>query len=59
VPGQTVGDLSALVGYLFRGETLGGPIEAADLNCSGGVNVTDLSYFVDYLFRGGPEPCGC
>ena len=59
VPGITIGDLTYLVGYLFRGGPAPDPLELGDVNCSGGINVGDLTYLVDYLFRGGPPPCGC
>ena len=51
-----VGDVSALVDYLFRGGFPGLCDRGADVNGFLGINVADLTYLVDYLFRGGFPP---
>jgi len=54
-----VGDVVALVDYLYRGGPTPDPLAAADTNCDGQVNVGDVVYLVDYLYRGGPAPTVC
>ncbi|MGB2979899.1 MAG: Ig-like domain-containing protein, partial [Candidatus Zixiibacteriota bacterium] len=54
-----VGDVVALVDYLYRGGPPPDPMAAGDTNCDGHVNVGDVVYLVDYLYRGGPPPTVC
>jgi hypothetical protein len=55
-----VGDLSMLIGHLFRGEAAPQDIGSADVDGSCRVNVADITYLVAYLFRGGEAPhCTC
>ena len=44
-------DLTLLVGYLFRGQNLPEPWQAAELDMSGSVNILDLTRLVDFIFR--------
>jgi hypothetical protein len=53
-----VGDVVALVDYLYRNGSPPQPWAAGDTNCDGQVNVGDVVYLVEYLYRGGPPP-GC
>ncbi|MDH3889451.1 MAG: hypothetical protein OEV49_00060 [candidate division Zixibacteria bacterium] len=33
--------------------------EEADIEASGGIDISDLVYLVDYMFTGGPPPPSC
>ena len=46
-----VGDLTYLIGYMFRGGEEPDPPEAGDVNLDGTVNVTDLSVLTEVLFK--------
>ncbi|HOP08095.1 MAG TPA: S8 family serine peptidase [candidate division Zixibacteria bacterium] len=53
-----ISDLVYLVSYMFQGGLEPIPMEAADMNCSGGgPDISDLVYLVNYMFNSGPEPC--
>ncbi|MGB7062527.1 MAG: Ig-like domain-containing protein [Candidatus Zixiibacteriota bacterium] len=54
-----VGDVVALVDFLYRNGAPPDPMAAGDTNCDGHVNVGDVVYLVDYLYRGGPPPTVC
>jgi len=54
-----VGDVTALVGILFRGEPLPDPPEIADVDGLCGFNISDLTYLVANMFAGGDEPKHC
>ena len=52
-----IGDLTLLIEVLFLGgEALPKP-EAADVDCSGSINIADLVYFVEWAFLSGPDLC--
>ncbi len=56
-----IDDIVYLVDYIFQGGPSPVPtLEAADVNCSGGlgpVDVDDIVYIIAYIFTGGPPPC--
>ncbi len=58
-----VGDLSALVDYLFEGGSLSDCPEEANVDgiagVAGPIDVGDLTCLVDYLFKAGPPPPPC
>ncbi len=50
-------DLVFLVDYMFADGPAPDVLEAADMNCSGGIiDVSDLVFLVDYMFLEGPYP---
>ncbi len=55
----TIGDVTYLVNYFFKGGPPPPCPPEADVDASGVVNVADLTYLVDYLFGGGPSPFPC
>ena len=53
-----LGDLTALIDYLFISFTEPFPLEAANLDCGGFVDLGDLTLLIAYLFLDGPlDPC--
>ena len=53
-----IGDVVALVNYLYRGGDEPCPVEAGDLTGDCIVNVGDVVFLVNCLYRGGdPPPC--
>jgi len=55
-----IGDVVALIYYIFK--IPDGPINMnwADVNADCEVNIADVVYLIDYIFKGGPEPqLGC
>ncbi len=55
-----VGDLTSLVGHLFRGEPSVCEEKTADINGDCKINVSDLTFLVNLLFKGGdPARIGC
>ena len=53
-------DLTYIVDFIFRGGTIPGCPNEADLNLDGNsANILDLTYLVDFIFRGGFPPAGC
>ena len=52
-----MGHVVFTVNFLYRGGDPPVPVERADVNCDGIVDVGDVVYLVNYLYRGGPEPC--
>ncbi len=52
----SVGDLTYLISYLWKGGSAPEPLWVANVDGLGGVDVADVTYLVDYLFKGGPEP---
>jgi len=57
--GLSVGDVTAMVAYLFRSGPPSLCPAHADVDGSGAVNVTDATRLIGYLFRGGPAPAAC
>ncbi|HQL25078.1 MAG TPA: C1 family peptidase, partial [candidate division Zixibacteria bacterium] len=57
--GLTIGDVTFLVGFLFRGGPAPDPAEAGDVDCSGAVGIGDITKLVAYMFRDGPAPVMC
>jgi hypothetical protein len=51
-----IGDVVALVNYLYRGGDEPCPVEAGDLTGDCRVNVGDVVFLVNYLYRGGDPP---
>lgn len=51
-----VGDVVALVNYLYRGGAPPDSLHLADVNGDCEINVADVVYLVNYLYRGGPAP---
>ncbi len=51
-----VADITAMVGWLFRGFDTIVSLQAGDATSDFVLNVNDLNYLVDYLFRNGPPP---
>ncbi len=54
-----IGDLIALVNYMFNS---GSPLPCAaeaDVDGSGAIEISDLIYLVDYMFNFGPAPAPC
>ena len=43
--------------YIFTGGFEPVPIESADANCSGNVDVDDLVYLINYFFTAVLSPC--
>ena len=55
-----VGDVVALVNYLYRGGSPPESLNEADVNGDCEINVGDVVYLVNYLYRNGPAPlAGC
>ncbi len=55
-----VGDVVALVNYLYRGGAPPDSPDQADVNGDCEVNVGDIVYLVNYLYKNGPVPlAGC
>ncbi|HEX7401830.1 MAG TPA: dockerin type I repeat-containing protein, partial [candidate division Zixibacteria bacterium] len=53
-----VGDIVALINYLYKNGPSPDPVEAGDDNCDGKTDVGDIVYLINYLFKGGSSP-GC
>jgi M6 family metalloprotease-like protein len=53
-----VGDIVALINYLYKNGPSPDPVEAGDDNCDGKTDVGDIVYLINYLFKGGSAP-GC
>ncbi|HVP06872.1 MAG TPA: thrombospondin type 3 repeat-containing protein [Candidatus Acidoferrum sp.] len=51
-----LGDLTALIDYLFNGQSLSSCPEENDVDGSGEVDISDLTTLVDFLFSGSPLP---
>jgi len=51
-----VGDISALVGYLFLGDDTPIVVEAADVDGICDLSLSDVRYLVRFLFQGGEAP---
>ncbi|MBU8933638.1 MAG: dockerin type I repeat-containing protein [candidate division Zixibacteria bacterium] len=52
-----IADLTYMVAYLFTSGPDPQPMQAADVNASGGdPNIADLTHLVAYLFNGGSDP---
>jgi hypothetical protein len=55
-----VGDVVALVNYLYRGGSPPESLNEADVNGDCVVNVGDIVYLINYLYKNGPAPlAGC
>ena len=52
----TMNDIVVITNYIFRGGSIPDPIDAADIDLSGGVNVADIAYLVKYMYKSGPKP---
>ncbi len=51
-----VGDVVALIGYIFREDPAPVPVMAGDANCDGATDVSDAVYLLNYIFKDGPPP---
>jgi hypothetical protein len=51
------GDVVYLINYLFRNGSPPQPVETADVNMDGEVDMSDAVYLLNYLFRSGNPPC--
>lgn len=54
--GLSIGDLTYLITYLFRGGPAPQKPELANVNGLNGINVADLTYLINFFFRDGPDP---
>jgi hypothetical protein len=54
-----VGDIVALISYVFGAEAPTIARYAADVECSNSINVGDIVYLIQYIFAFGPPPCDC
>jgi hypothetical protein len=57
IPEYNVTYVVYLINYLFKSGPPPYPMEFADVNCDGAVDVQDVVYLINYLFKGGPPPC--
>jgi len=53
-----IGDVVALLNYLYRNGAPPDPPAVGDVNTDQIVDLGDVVYMINYLFKGGPEPCG-
>jgi hypothetical protein len=51
-----IGDVVALIGYIFREGPAPIPPLAGDANCDGAPDVSDAVYLLNYIFKEGPPP---
>jgi hypothetical protein len=42
--------------YMFRGGPAPTPLDAADADGSGQVDISDLAYMVNFMYHSGPRP---
>lgn len=54
-----LGDVVALISYLYRGGPPPHLKESADVTCNVVIDVGDVVYLISYLYRGGPPPKHC
>jgi hypothetical protein len=52
-----LGDVVAVIHYLYKGYPMPAPVCTADVNCDGIVELGDLVYLLNYLFKRGIIPC--
>lgn len=52
-----LGDVIALLNYLFRKGPAPDPFSVGDVNCNGEVDLGDAIYLLNFLFKDGPPPC--
>ncbi|HOP06244.1 MAG TPA: Ig-like domain-containing protein [candidate division Zixibacteria bacterium] len=52
----TINDVIYLAAYMFRQGTAPAPLESADADASGQVDVSDIAYMVNFLYHSGPRP---
>jgi hypothetical protein len=52
-----IGDVTALIWFIFGDGEPPLPRMVADVDCSYSVNVSDAVYMIQYIFDGGPAPC--
>ncbi len=53
----TLGDVVALINYIFGAGAPPSPLIVGDTNCSGAVNLGDAVHLLSYFFGGGDPPC--
>jgi hypothetical protein len=52
-----IDDVVTMIGFIFGGEMLPGPVLIADCDCSANVDIDDVVYMITYIFGSGPPPC--
>jgi len=52
-----IDDAVKLIGFIFAGDMLPGPMLIADCDCSNSSDIDDVVYLIGYIFSGGPFPC--
>lgn len=52
-----IGDVTALIRFIFADGDPPLPRMVADVNCSLSVNISDATYIIQYIFAQGPPPC--
>jgi hypothetical protein len=52
-----INDFLLIYQMIFENAPIGNPITAADIDCSGRVNMADAGYLLSYIFFGGDAPC--
>jgi len=49
-------DVVILINYICGSGLAPVPLEVADVNCDGGVNIGDVIFLINFVFRDGPSP---
>ena len=52
-----IGDLTAMISYLYLGGPISEPPEAGSVDCNSIIDIGDITSLISYLYLDGPEPC--
>ena len=52
-------DIVYIINYKYKEGPAPDPVNRADVNCDGYVNILDIVYLQNYKYKGGPDPCPC